>query len=99
MIIEQETRLDRAHVWGGMDFDLVTIQGDCAQRPLATIDLDSSNFGMRHSQRLRQMLNGLLPAKLHTENLLPVFTRQKIIQPAKKQKVSCSHIEIIFAVK
>src|SRR5215212_5177599 len=98
MIIKDKARLYWTAVWNGMHFDLVSILRDGTQRSLLTIDLHPSHLGMRHTKRLRQMLNRLAPMKIERNDLILLISSQKVVQSTEEQKTSCAHGGIIFCV-
>jgi hypothetical protein len=67
-----------------MQFDPVAILRDGAQRSCLTVDLHVSDLGVRHSERLCQMLDRLASAEVHGDHPVPLISKQKIVQPAKE---------------
>ena len=82
VVVEQKAWIDRTSIWDRMNLNLVAFLRDRAQRLFLAVDQHLADLGMRHSQRFRQMLDGLPTAKVHAQGLLSLIAGQKISQSA-----------------
>ena len=78
MIIENKMRRYRPSIGDRVYFDSITILRNTAQRSLLTIDPYGSDLGVRHSQRLHQMFDGLTLPKFHKDCLIFLLSSQKV---------------------
>lgn len=80
--VKQESRFDRTAICNWMCFDSISILGDMPHRFIPAVDLYRSDLGVRDSQRLGQVFDGLAFLESNRDLLIFLIPAQEFIQPA-----------------